>query len=346
MRNTMLTRLCAVLCVFFSVQIYSISEVQAATQRFVFISHAPDSDTWWTTIKNSLKQVSEDFNLTVDYKNPKTGDLKDMARLIEESSKQDYQGMIVTLADYAILKDALTQVVKQKRMRLITVNSGTQKQSEEIGALMHIGQPEFLAGQKAGEKARRANVRSFVCLNHYASNPASHERCKGFAAGLGNGAKADTLELDGDASAMQIRIAEYLVAHPSTQAVLALGPNSAHPALAAMKLVKAKIYLATFDLSAPISEGIKTGAIAFAIDQQPYLQGYIPVALLSELTKTPDANLDFIKVGIFTNQKLNARMSRYGLELRPSKGKHINSGPALVTKADIEKVDLYSGTYR
>ncbi|MFT3847501.1 MAG: sugar ABC transporter substrate-binding protein [Propionivibrio sp.] len=320
----------------------------SAAPRLVFISHAPDSDKWWNIIRNGLKHAGEDFGVEVDYKNPPTGDLKDMVKLIDESSTQDYRGMIVTLADFDLLKEPLQRVIKQKKMPVITVNSGTQQQSESIGALMHIGQPELFAGEMAGEKARRANIKSFVCLNHNATNASSHERCKGFAAGLGPNANAVTLELDGDPAAMQAKITKYLDEHPNTEAMLALGSTSAHPALEAIKATRSgKIpYFVTFDLSSQISTGIRSGAIAFAIDQQPYLQAYLPVALLVEYNKMPDASLDAIKVGAYVNPKLSERMAVYDLNLLPSKGRHINSGPAFVTKINIGKVDQYSGQYR
>lgn len=321
------------------------------TPRFVFISHAPDSDKWWNVIRNALKHASEDFSVEVDYKNPPTGDLNDMVKLIDESSSQNYQGMMVTIADYEKLKEPLLRVVKQKKMPLITVNSGTQQQSESIGAIMHIGQPELFAGGMAGEKARRANIHSFVCLNHYASNASSHERCKGFANGLGANAKAAMLELDGDPAAIQAKITKYLEDHPDTEAMLALGPTSAVPAIEALKTLKTgkTPYFATFDLSPQISAGIRSGVVAFAIDQQPYLQAYLPVAILVEYLKKPDASLDSldsIKVGAYVNPKLSERMAAYDLDLLAAKGRHINSGPAFVTKINIGKVDQYSGSYR
>lgn len=338
-------------CIFLAGFLPLANAAPSVPARFVFVSHAPDSDKWWNIIRNGLKHASEDFGVEVDYKNPPTGDLKDMVKLIDESSAQNYQGMIVTLADYELLKEPLQRVVKQKKMPVITVNSGTQKQSETIGAIMHIGQPELFAGEMAGEKARRASIGSFVCLNHNASNASSHERCKGFANGLGPNAKSATLELDGDPAAMQAKIAQYLDAHPDTEAMLALGSTSAHPALEAIKASKSgkNPYFVTFDLSPQISAGIKSGAIAFAIDQQPYLQAYLPVALLVEYIKMQGAgieSLDAIKVGAYVNPKLSERMAVYDLNLLASKGRHINSGPAFVTKINIGKVDQYSGMYR
>ncbi|MGH8847709.1 MAG: substrate-binding domain-containing protein, partial [Polaromonas sp.] len=155
-----------------------------AAGRYVLISHAPDSDSWWNTIKNSVKQAGEDYGVTVDYRNPPNGDLADMARLIEQAAAQNYDGIIVTIADYNVLQGAMKKVTG-KKIPLITINSGTTEQSEKLEAVMHVGQPEYEAGKGAGEKAKAAGVKSFLCVNHYATNPASFERCRGFAEAIG-----------------------------------------------------------------------------------------------------------------------------------------------------------------
>ena len=77
--------------------------------RYVLISHAPDSDSWWNMIKNSIKQAGEDYNVTVDYRNPPSGDLADMARLIEQAAAAGYDGVIVTIADFNVLQGAHRQ---------------------------------------------------------------------------------------------------------------------------------------------------------------------------------------------------------------------------------------------
>ena len=59
---------------------------QADGERFVFVSHAPDSDSWWNTIKNALKNAEHDLGVKVEYRNPPTGDIADMARIIEQAS--------------------------------------------------------------------------------------------------------------------------------------------------------------------------------------------------------------------------------------------------------------------
>src|ERR1700750_3381653 len=126
------------------------SAARAADAHFVLISHAPDSDSWWNTIKNAIKQADEDFNVETDYRNPPNGDIADMARLIEQAAAANYDGVITSIADYNVLQGALKKVT-DKKIPLITINSGTTEQSEKLGAIMHVGQPEFEAGIGAGE---------------------------------------------------------------------------------------------------------------------------------------------------------------------------------------------------
>src|SRR5262245_51898893 len=127
------------------------SVVFAADAKFVLISHAPDSDSWWNTIKNAIKQAGDDFNVSVDYRNPSNGDLADMARLIEQSAARNYGGVIASIADFNVLQKPMQHVV-DKKIPLVTINSGTLQQSEQLKSVMHVGQPEYDAGKGAGEK--------------------------------------------------------------------------------------------------------------------------------------------------------------------------------------------------
>jgi simple sugar transport system substrate-binding protein len=194
----------------------------AEPARFVLVSHAPDSDSWWNTIKNAIKQAGQDFGVTVDYRNPPSGDLADMARIIEQAAARNYAGVITSIADIDVLKKPIAQVVA-KKIPLITINSGTTAQSEQLGAIMHVGQPEYDAGKAAGERARAAGAKSFLCVNHYATNPASFERCKGFADALGVDYKPATLDTGSDPTTVESKVSAYLRKNPSTSAVLALG---------------------------------------------------------------------------------------------------------------------------
>ena len=158
-----------------------------------------------------------------------------------------------------------------------------------------------------------------MCVNHFITNPASVERCTGFADGLGVELGNQMIDSGVDPGEIKNKVIAYLRANPDTNGILTLGPNSAHPTLAALDTMKlnGKIFMGTFDLSGEIAAAVKTGTIAFAIDQQPFLQGYLPVVILTNL-------------------------SRYGVV----PGNDINSGPGFVTKKNIALVEKLAGEYR
>ena len=117
------------------------------------------------------------MDVQVDYRNPPTGDLADMARIVEQAGAANPDGIIVTIADYDVLEGPITNAV-DKGIPVITINSGTHEQSESLGALLHVGQPEYDAGFGAGKRAKAEGVQKFLCVNHYITNPASVERCQ------------------------------------------------------------------------------------------------------------------------------------------------------------------------
>lgn len=291
---------------------------QAAGERFVLVSHAPDSDSWWNTIKNAISEAGGHLGVEVEYRNPPSGDLADMARIIEQAAASNPDGIITTIADYDVLRGPITKAIK-KGIPVVTINSGTHEQSRKLGALLHVGQPEYDAGYGAGLKAKEAGVTKFLCVNHFFTNPVSVERCQGFADALGVELGNQMIDSGQDPAGIQSKVEAFLRANSDTNGVLTLGPTSAHPTLRALeKLGKSgDTYFATFDLSEEIAKGIKDGVIAFGIDQQPFLQGYVPVMVL-------------------------ALYNRYGV----LPGNNVNSGPGFVTKENVGLVEELAGEYR
>jgi simple sugar transport system substrate-binding protein len=290
----------------------------AGGERFVLVSHAPDSDSWWNTIKNAIRVAGEQMDVKVEYRNPPTGDLADMARIIEQAVASNPTGLITSIADFDVLSGPIKKAGR-KGIPVITINSGTHEQSAALGALLHVGQPEYAAGKGAGIRAKANGVDKFLCVNHYITNPASVERCQGYADGIGVKLGKQMIDSGIDPGEIKNKVIAYLRANPGTNGIITLGPNSAHPTIAALETMglKGKIYFGTFDLSGEIAAAVKDDTIAFAIDQQPYLQGYLPVVILTNL-------------------------ARYGVV----PGNNINSGPGFVTKANIEMVEKLAGEYR
>lgn len=291
---------------------------QAEGEKYVLVSHAPDSDSWWNTIKNGIALAGEQVGVEVEYRNPPTGDIADMARIIEQAAASNPDGIITTLADFEVLKGPIRDAVDQG-IDVIIMNSGTAEQAREVGALMYVGQPEFEAGLAAGIRAKGDGVTSFLCVNHAIQQPIVGERCRGFAEGLGVDLGESMMDSGTDPAEIKNKVLAYLSANPETDGILTLGPVSADPTIAALKEngMAGDIYFGTFDLGAEIVKGIKDGTIQWGIDQQPFLQAYLPVVIL--------ANWD-----------------RYGV----LPGNNINSGPGFVTKDGLTLVEKYAGEFR
>ena len=322
------------------------TNAHAADAHFVLVSHAPDSDLWWNTIKNAVQQADADFNVVTDYRNPPNGDMADMSRLVEQAAARNYDGAIVSIGDFDVLKTSVDKITA-KHIPLVTINSGTEEQSAQLHAIMHIGQPDYVAGKAAGEKAKAAGVTSFLCVNHYATNPTSFDRCRGFADAIGVDFKSSTLDSGNDPTEIQMKVSAYLRNHPDTKGILTLGPNSASPTLKALKQSGqlGKLFFATFDFSDDIAKAIQNGSIQFAIDQQPYLQGYIGVAVLAIAKKDHTTDAAKIRAELQNNPKFKERVATYGLKPIYT-DKNIRSGPGFIDKSNIDTVIKFAGQYR
>ncbi|MGI3186857.1 sugar ABC transporter substrate-binding protein [Nioella aestuarii] len=287
-------------------------------ERYVLVSHAPDSDSWWNTIRNGLALAGDQMGVEIEYRNPPTGDLADMARIIEQAAASGPDGIITTLADYDVLSGPIRNAV-DSGVDVIIINSGTPDQAREVGALMYVGQPEYDAGYAAGLRAAGDGVESFLCVNHYISSPSSTERCQGFADGLGVELGSQMIDSGQDPAEIQNRVLAYLNTNPETDAILTLGPTSADPTILALEQngMAGEIYFGTFDLGENIVQGLRDGVIQWGIDQQPFLQAYLPVIVMTNY-------------------------HRYGV----LPGNNINSGPGFVTADGLEMVERFAGEYR
>lgn len=290
----------------------------AAGEKYVLVSHAPDSDSWWNTIKNGIALAGEQMGVEVEYRNPPTGDIADMARIIEQAAASGPNGIITTLADFDVLQGPIRAAV-DSGVDVIIMNTGTADKAREVGALMYVGQPEYDAGYAAGLRAKDDGVTSFLCVNHSIQQPTLVERCQGFADGLGVDLGNSMLDSGADPAEIKNKVLAYLSANPDTDAVLTLGPVSADPTILALDEngMAGDIYFGTFDLGTEIVKGIKAGTIQWGIDQQPFLQAYLPVVIM-------------------------ANYHRYGV----LPGNNINSGPGFVTADGLTLVEKFAGEYR
>jgi simple sugar transport system substrate-binding protein len=286
--------------------------VRIANARIVFITHGQASDPFWTVVKKGLNDAAKETGTAVSYRAPDKFSIPRMKRFLEAAIADHPDGLVVSLPDV----DALRPLVKKAvaaNIPTITINSGSD-QFKSLGVLAHVGQPEYEAGVESGERMGAAGVRRALCVNQESGNGGLDERCRGFAAGLrkhGGTSRALPVPLQNLATA-QRRIAEALASGP-VDGILTLGPGIAQPALSAINAgaMASKVTLATFDLSADVLEAVRDGKMLFAVDQQPYLQGFLPVMLLAQQAR---------------------------LKVFPGAQRLIPTGPKFITKADADEV--------
>ncbi len=286
-----------------------------AGERIVVVTHGSNTDGFWNVVKNGVTAAAKDMKIKVEYRNPPSGDLTEMARLIDAAVASKPDGLIVSIPDPDALGNAIKSAV-QAGIPVVSINSGSEVR-ESLGCLFHVGQPEYEAGMGGGKLAKKAGVKKGLCVNHEIHNAALEQRCQGYADGLG--IPLNMLDVGNDPTEVRNRVTAYLSAHPEVDGIMALGPQGAIPTMAALEESgkAGKINFCTFDLSKEVIKGIKKGEVAFAIDQQQYLQGYLPVVAL-------------------------ALHARYGL----LPGGDILSGPGFVTKSNIGKVEELAGKIR
>ena len=248
----------------------------ASAERFVMITHTQGTDPFWPVVQKGGEDAAKAVGAEFEYNFAPSGDMADMARLIEAATATQPDGIVVSLPDADALGGAI-KAAADSGIPVITMNSGLES-SAAVGALMHVGQPERLAGEKAGERAKAEGATKALCLNQESFNTALVDRCEGYFSAMG--ADLNMIDVSNDVAQIKTRTAAALQADTEVDALLAVGPHVCVAAAEAVKEVGAEIHLACFDLSPEVINLIQAGDVAFTIDQQQRLQGYMPIIVL------------------------------------------------------------------
>jgi simple sugar transport system substrate-binding protein len=251
--------------------------------RFIVVSHGQASDPFWSVVQNGVNQAAEDMGVQVEYQAPDTFDMVAMAQLIDAAVASQPDGMAISIPDADALGESIQGGI-DAGIPMVSLDSGSDV-AAEMGMLTHVGQTEYEAGVGAGQRMGEAGVTTALCVNQEVGNVALDDRCRGFTDGLGeSGGTVEVVEVDlNNPTEAQARIEAALSTNPDVDGILALGPTGAAPALEALSGTGqlGTIQLATFDLSPDVLEAIERGDMLFAIDSQQYMQGYLPIVLLT-----------------------------------------------------------------
>jgi simple sugar transport system substrate-binding protein len=242
---------------------------------FAMITHSGDGDTFWDIVQNGAKQAAVKDNINFLYSH--NAEAQQQAQLVDAAVDKQVDGIIVTLAKPDAMKAAVARAEKAG-IPVITVNSGSE-QSKAFGALAHIGQDETIAGEAVGEELNKRGRKKALCILHEQGNVGHEQRC----AGVKNTFHGTVQNLYVQGTSMpdvQSSIGAKLQADKSIDTVVTLGAPYADTAVKAKADAGSKAEIDTFDLNAKVASELKDGTLGFAVDQQPYLQGYEAVDLL------------------------------------------------------------------
>ncbi|MEV4452111.1 sugar ABC transporter substrate-binding protein [Streptomyces mirabilis] len=242
---------------------------------FAMITHSGDGDTFWDIVQNGAKQAAGKDNINFLYSH--NAEAQQQAQLVDAAVDKQVDGIIVTLAKPDAMKAAVARAEKAG-IPVITVNSGSE-QSKAFGALAHIGQDETIAGEAVGEELNKRGRKKALCILHEQGNVGHEQRC----AGVKNTFHGTVQNLYVQGTSMpdvQSSIGAKLQADKSIDTVVTLGAPYADTAVKAKADAGSKAEIDTFDLNAKVASELKDGTLGFAVDQQPYLQGYEAVDLL------------------------------------------------------------------
>ena len=243
--------------------------------QFAVVTHGSAGDAFWDVVQNGAEAAGEDLGFSVDYQSD--GDPQRQAQLIDAAVNQDVDGIVVSMANPDALQDSVTAAV-EAGIPVVTINSGGDR-SAEFGAIGHVGQDEAIAGRGAGRQLAVEGATNVLCVLHEAGNIGLEQRCAGASDGLDS--DVSTLQVDiNDLQGAQSTITSQLQSDPAIDAVLTLNSAVAAVAVSAAADAGAEPLVATFDLNADVISGIQDGDIAFAVDQQQYEQGYLPIVML------------------------------------------------------------------
>ncbi len=255
--------------------------------KIEIVTHGQAQDGFWGVVRNGVKAGGDDMGVSVNYSAPdKESDMPGMSALIDAAIAKNPSGLVVSIPNPDALGPAIQKAVAAG-IPVVSMNSGSDV-FRDLGVLAHVGQTEYEAGLGAGERFKAAGVQNAVCFNQEVGNQALTLRCNGFFMGLTGSEDGEVLTGNiSDPAGMQAAIEAKLASDATVDGILTLGPSVAAPALAAIAASgKSGIHLATFDLSADVLTAIKDGKMDFAIDQQQFLQGYLPIVILTNYAET------------------------------------------------------------
>ncbi|HZD70266.1 MAG TPA: sugar ABC transporter substrate-binding protein [Actinomycetes bacterium] len=247
----------------------SAGKANTPNMTFAMVTHGAPSDTFWDIIRKGAQAAAAKDNVTLKYSSdPDSGK---QATLIQSAIDSKVDGIAITLPDPPAIAPAVKKAIAAG-IPVVAFNAGIN-QYQQTGALAYFGSDETLAGQTAGKRASADGYKHVLCVIQFQGQVQLEARCNGVKSTFAG--KWTKIYVNGnDRPSEQSTIAAKLKQDPSIDFVVTLGAPDALAAMNAVKDSGSKAKVGTFDFNPQIPPKIQSGELQWAIDQQPYLQGY------------------------------------------------------------------------
>ncbi|MFG3718518.1 substrate-binding domain-containing protein [Streptomyces massasporeus] len=243
--------------------------------KVTLVTHGGRGDAFWDLVRRGAEAAAAKDGVDLTY----VGDADPAAQadLVRDAVRDKADGIAVTLAKPAAMRGPVAQA-KAAGIPVVGLNSGIDAW-RPTGLLEYFGQDESVAGRAVGDKLDGLKAEHALCVVHERGNVALEARCAGVRKTFGG--DTDNLYVDGtDPDAVTAAIASRLRQDSSIDEVVTNGAQFAMSAVKAVRQSGSRVKVATFDLNKDLVEAVKDGDVQFAVDQQPYLQGYLAVDAL------------------------------------------------------------------
>jgi len=246
--------------------------VDTPRMTVAMITHEVPGDSFWDLIRKGAEAAAKKDNIELRYSNDP--EAPNQANLVQSAIDSGVDGIAVTLAK----PDAMAPAVKaaiDKGIPVVAFNSGFDN-FKAMGVQEYFGQDEKLAGVAAGEKLNADGAKKIICVIQEQGQVALESRCAGVKQGFKG--ESEILNVNSkDMPSVDATITAKLQQDPSIDHIVALGAPIALTAVKSVGTAGSSAKIVTFDTNAALVDAIKAGQVQWAVDQQPFLQGYLAV---------------------------------------------------------------------
>lgn len=241
------------------------------------VSHGAPGDTFWDLVRAGAEDAAKKNNLELRYSS--SPQAPDQANLVRNAIDSKVDGLALTMPTPEALGPVAKRAVDEGTPT-VGLNSGMDHYSR-YGLSTFFGQDEKVAGEQAGQRLGKDGARKVLCVIHEQGNPSQEARCGGIKKGLSGKGEVENIYVNGmDLTNVQSTVQAKLAQDKDIDWVMGLVAPVALATVKSAKAAGSEAKIATFDTNAELVTAIKKGEVQWAVDQQPYLQGYMAIDAL------------------------------------------------------------------